>query len=372
MRLAIGRLAPAVLFLIFVVELGLRFVPANHVARRGWEATRASGQGSFFLPNRSYENPRSFGDLSNAGNLPARREYRRDVFTTDRFGYRNPPQLLAGTQPAAMILGSSFSAGAGNADEDMLSAQLTRRTGMPVYNAAARSGTDPEEWLEIARTIGLERGWVIYEHRNRDLPGGRTRKAGWSARLRTRYPETWEFIRWAKSHPLSISPLKIWLSRGLRRIENGTLLPNSFAKEAVERRLNDGSWMLFLPPSGEPGAREAEANADAWRDHLVERAEVLSKHGHRLLVLLLPTKIELYGPLLENPTPSSDTAFASLARLEDGLRRSGVAVVNLAPVFREEAKARLARGETIYWRDDTHWNPAGIRIAAEAVAAVLK
>jgi len=103
----IGRWAPRILMLLFLVEVALRFVPVNYVAYRGWEAARSSGGGGFFLPNQRYENDRSYGDLANLGNLPARREYRRDTFTTDGRGYRNPPDLLSGARPAAVLLGDS-------------------------------------------------------------------------------------------------------------------------------------------------------------------------------------------------------------------------------------------------------------------------
>ena len=42
-------------------------------------------------------------------------------------------------------------------------------------------------------------------------------------------------------------------------------------------------------------------------------------------------------------------------------------VVNLMPVFQEAT----ARGEQLYWRDDTHWNDAGIRLAAEELWRVV-
>ena len=50
-----------------------------------------------------------------------------------------------------------------------------------------------------------------------------------------------------------------------------------------------------------------------------------------------------------------------LAAIAQGLDAAGVPVVNLMPVFQEAT----ARGERLYWRDDTHWNDAGIRLAAE-------
>lgn len=372
MRLQIGRLAPRVLIAIFAIEVALRFLPVRVVAYRGWEATRAYLYGSFFLPNQRYENPRAYGDLSNAGNLPQWREYRRDVFTTDARGYRNPPDLLQGRPPAALLLGDSFSGGAANADDETFSAVLTARIGAPVYNAAARPVTEIDDWLDLTRDIGLERGWVIYQHvpRSGGLARNRRKSLGTrvQASVRSAAPEAWGLVRWAWSQPASVSPLSIWLSRPLRRIQDDEILPNLYRKGVVPRRLSDGQLMLFQPEPPALSLAEAEGDADAWARLFGERAEQLSAKGLRLLVVLLPEKLTVYGPLLEQPTASTEPIVASLARLEDALRRRGVAVVNLTPLYRAEAKALLSRGETIFWRDDTHWNAAGVRIAAEAVA----
>jgi hypothetical protein len=32
------------------------------------------------------------------------------------------------------------------------------------------------------------------------------------------------------------------------------------------------------------------------------------------------------------------------------------------------ARAAFKKGELIYWRDDTHWNPRGIEISAREIA----
>jgi hypothetical protein len=56
-----------------------------------------------------------------------------------------------------------------------------------------------------------------------------------------------------------------------------------------------------------------------------------------------------------------------LRALADRLRAAGVPVVDSTPLLAAQAAERLPRHEYLYWRDDTHWNAAGIRLAAEAV-----
>ena len=43
------------------------------------------------------------------------------------------------------------------------------------------------------------------------------------------------------------------------------------------------------------------------------------------------------------------------------MKDANVPVVNLLPVFAQAT----AQGQRLYWRDDTHWNDAGIRLAAQ-------
>ncbi|MBM3561390.1 MAG: hypothetical protein FJX53_16260, partial [Alphaproteobacteria bacterium] len=55
----------------------------------------------------------------------------------------------------------------------------------------------------------------------------------------------------------------------------------------------------------------------------------------------------------------------------DFAARRGIAFVDLTPSLAEAAQAGLAHGRLVYWRDDTHWNAAGIDVAAAAIAASL-
>ena len=84
--------------------------------------------------------------------------------------------------------------------------------------------------------------------------------------------------------------------------------------------------------------------------------------GVTLVVLLVPEKEQIHARALP---PSDQRALAHgddlLAGIQTGLEAAGTPVVNLMPVFQEAT----ANGQRLYWRDDTHWNDAGIRLAAE-------
>ena len=89
--------------------------------------------------------------------------------------------------------------------------------------------------------------------------------------------------------------------------------------------------------------------------------------GFQLKVVLVPDKSTVYGPLLAEPLPSADGAARFLDDLAADLQDRGVNTVSLVGPLRQAAASGLDRGEYVYWRDDTHWNPRGIRIAAEAI-----
>ncbi len=116
---------------------------------------------------------------------------------------------------------------------------------------------------------------------------------------------------------------------------------------------------LFWTPQVRDVPRAKRAAHYAQKDYFKAR-------GIEWIILLIPEKEQVYRehvpvaayPVNESWPPSVFDA------LEPALREEGIHVVNLLPVFREA----VARGELIYWPDDTHWNERGIQLAAETLA----
>jgi len=46
-------------------------------------------------------------------------------------------------------------------------------------------------------------------------------------------------------------------------------------------------------------------------------------------------------------------------------------VIDLTQALVNESKRLLPEGKLTFWRDDTHWNPDGIAVAAQIVAKTL-
>ena len=386
-------LVPATLVLGLALDLGLRALPLDYFSFRAWEALRVGGEAGPFRPNRRYINPAAYGDLANLGNLPGDRVFHAETVSTDAHGYRNPPTLL---YPArAVLTGTSFSAGTEVGDEETLAAQLSRVAGGPVYNAAL------SEWdFETLRDI-LRRQGITSE------PGGRLRPAGTTpsaavadhpargvlvfeylegrgppsimvARDRApvgRCPQAFAGLpgvcnaynrlveRWR------VSPLRVLTARLLRRLQNDRWLPNPYRDVVTRTSLPDGSAMLFessewkweLPRTDE----ERIVRYFQWLERRLRLEEV------ELLVVLAPKKHTVYGPLLERRR-DGESGAQSLARIEAGLARARVPVVNLTEPLRAAAAVELAAGRYVYFLDDTHWNAAGIAEAARAIAPRLR
>ncbi len=365
----IDVLAPLTLVVAFAADVGSRFLPRELFTFRAWEALRVVGEPGPFRPNRHYVNPRAYGDLANLANLPALREYRPEVVTTDALGFRNPPGLAASGRVAALLTGTSFSAGTEVGDDEHLAAQLARITGVGVYNAALAEW-DYETLRGLLRRTGMATGVLIFEYlEGRGAPSivlaGERGRAARCPDLLAERPAGCRAYSWAADRA-RVSPVRVVTRRLLRRVQDDHWLPNPDRGVVHRGRLQDGREMLF------------EATDLVWSLPVAEEGRVvryfawlerrLAREGVALLVVLAPKKYTVYGSLA-GPSPGDPDAGAqSLARIAAGLEGAGVRAVDLTPLLRAAARTGLEQGRTVYFLDDTHWNTAGIGVAAEAIA----
>jgi hypothetical protein len=164
---------------------------------------------------------------------------------------------------------------------------------------------------------------------------------------------------------VTVSPLRILGERALKALENGRILPNSYAVNVVKAAVDNGDPMLFPAAHVRNFYRKRAVAADYW----TWLQTALHTEHLDLLVLLVPGKYSVYRPFLVDQPPVGDGMGDFLARVERELRAAGVPVFNLAPMFAAQAAAHLARHEYLFWLDDTHWNAQGIDLAATAIHA---
>src|SRR5262249_32626914 len=151
------------------ITLGLdifaRFLPLDDLTFRAWEAaTRYHAPCAPFRANIRYENDSSYGDLAAMGNLRQYRQYRREKFSTDAFGFRRN----SNRSPAAtydVVVGDSMIVGSGVNDEETLSARLEQHLGVGVYNGGgAEYPPTLESILRIIDRLRRTNGTVLYQY----------------------------------------------------------------------------------------------------------------------------------------------------------------------------------------------------------------
>lgn len=361
--MTVGRAIPALLAMVFLADIGARFLPVDPLTFRAWEAvSRYRPPGAAFEPNRRYVREGSYGDAAAMGNLPDLRQYRPEAFTTDARGFRN----VTGNGHAAVgaiLAGDSFAVGSGVADNLTLSTLLSRRLGCGVYNAGGMV-PDPDRLRALAQGLGLRQGPVLHAYAEDVEPPSvpTSAKRALNRRIAEASSVAGRFAGLVRGFVL-VSPLRILSERAFKAISDDRILPNGYASNVIRGTLANGDSMLFVASKVDHvrSRRTASAAYWAWLQAELQDARL------DLLVVLVPSKYTVYRKfLVDHPLPERREA-GFLDRLERELDASGVPVVNLTEPLSAEAARRVAHHEYLYWRDDIHWNGEGIQLAASTI-----
>lgn len=143
-------------------------------------------------------------------------------------------------------------------------------------------------------------------------------------------------------------------------------------------------WLFFVPELrslcvgpfwGENAVKVSRSSKSEYADPLpaiVDFHQQLKKAGVGLLVVPVPAKAAVYPERLDAAVdrPPTDTVrFDPYQRqFHDVLKEHGVIVLDLLPLFVEH------RGDAsaMYCRTDSHWSPAAVALAAEAITVEAK
>ena len=96
----------------------------------------------------------------------------------------------------------------------------------------------------------------------------------------------------------------------------------------------------------------------------------LAARGIQLLVVLAPNKESVYPEMLSRRASRTEMLLSpeTHSLLRD-LAHAGVEVVNLCEAYGEiKQDAAQAQTAPLYLRQDSHWSPAGVEVAARTVA----
>lgn len=165
-----------------------------------------------------------------------------------------------------------------------------------------------------------------------------------------------------------------WLVRCLRPFMQSMrfLILDDLGKKSIQGR--DG-WLFYdldvrylterFPHSGNP-----EPPGEAMVQSVLSFQKRLAERGIRLLLVPAPGKPSIYTDKLTNRSlnssrPISGNTLSLMARLQ----QEGVEVLNLFDIFRSYSQDRNNPSpEELYLTQDTHWSPAGMKLAATSVA----
>jgi hypothetical protein len=146
-------------------------------------------------------------------------------------------------------------------------------------------------------------------------------------------------------------------------------LKDGGAKVVVGR---DG-WLFYKPGleylTERPGAQKETTTAADSAAAIVDLRDQLAARRIQLLVLPAPNKESVYPEKLTRraaglPNAPGPETQAVLRRL----KTAGVEVLDLFELFADAKAAAPASSPPLYLMQDSHWSPAGVEVAARAVA----
>jgi hypothetical protein len=282
------------------------------------------------------------------------KEKRDQIFITDKYGFRNDRSSIE--EADILLIGDSYVAGSTTSQPDIPSNVLADITGKKVATLSYPSG--PTEYEKIYMSE--------YKDKFRD-----------DAKIFIFYFEGNDFYVWNKKSAKSKRKPINWASEYIQLEQyKDKLLGFIYGKYSLLYKKIRGTShamnkLIFIPSMNsyyktgdkmmgylKPYNRAAEM--DYAIAPVISTEELRSKIT---AVVFIPTKYRVYSDILGKtlkPSPSRDFIKREYKKLE-------VPVIDLTPALARRAQELLPKGQYVYWRDDTHWGPHGIRAAMECL-----
>jgi hypothetical protein len=365
--LTTGRVIPGLTALIGALVVFSGLLPLQWFHFQDYQVARQVLQWRApFIPNLQLHSRYYQGGEIATGNLRQTEFLGWRTFSTDPFGFRYCPPVSPGKPIEVDVFrGLSFVWGVGLSDEETFPAQLARATGMNTYNSARflEDPETPEDFDHLMAKVGAQPKTIVYVHLEPN------------AHVLTRDTEHYDVRRrllwFAKEWPmgwLRLSPAIATAVRAKKALENDVVLHNRYRENVTSFTLPNGQDLLVKTGDLE----RAETNFD---DSVVnQRADFIAwwgrrmaERGARMIVLLVPDKISVYGPQLGVKLPEDPY----LDRMARNLETRGLHVVNGLTVLRKSAASDLSSGQLAYRREDEHWNPTGVARLVQATAEAM-
>lgn len=276
---------------------------------------------------------------------------RKVVFQTDSAGFRNDRDYADGD---LVLIGDSFVVGMGDSQADTLSTQLTRDHGVPAYNLGHPG--DISDYLAVWRAFRRQHPGPV--RAALFLFEGNDFEAAYKP-AKTEQPSL--LARYAGGYYgffTSSDLYRVTKSLYARATKAGSIA----ASDSVRIETLAGQKMgLYTPYIAVSERQQLELPAAL-------RADLIALAGEVEQVFFIPTNYRVYARHLGAPA-LPNAQWQALSKL---CSQQHWRCTDLTPGLVAAADALLAKGQFIWWLDDTHWNRAGIKVAAEVVAEQLR
>lgn len=293
------------------------------------------------------------GDIAWVYDIPEAQEHQHDL-KYDQHGFRNETDL---SQADIAVLGDSFIEGLGVPTDRIVTAVLSRLQEKPVANFGQIGYGPQQELVALKRYALLLRPrvvvWAFFEGNDlKNVHSYNTLMADWprqSAAFHS-FPER----SFAKNALLAV----------FQRV--GKPKPPSRWHGRFETR-EGPVRMHFLYPGTPLSAEDLDALKQTG-ELLAVAHQSCASQAAQLVVVFVPSKYRVYNGLLRYEVGSECVAWV-LNDLPDRLRAivggisDRIGFVDLTPAF----ASRAAKGELLYFLDDSHWSAAGHQLAAEVI-----
>lgn len=284
----------------------------------------------------------------------------------DRNGFRNPRDPRS---TDAVVMGDSFIEGWGVTAPDLVTSRLAGDLHAGVVNLG-QSWYGPQQELEVLRRYGLPLHpracvWAFFEGNDlEDVERYEKALPVWNELSRRNHSF---FLR-------SFTRNSLYALRRLIRTKLGEDATGTLAYPSGLFHERDGKdvRMYFEYKSHRLSTKENAALGTVGRV-LGEAGQLCRRQGARFLVVFVPSKDRIYLDRTRFAANAEPLHWSrnDLPRRLGGLVRQvdpEADFLDLTPAFRE----RAARGDVLYFPQDSHWSPLGHAVAASAIAARLR
>ena len=330
----IALIASSIALSLVIIDLGARWFLQDRIYYRSVDRL-CSRWDRMPLLDRYSQNQhaiqKEYGDLAAISGDPKDREYRMVEFITDQYGFRNKVSDRANVD--LIVVGDSFAAGLGTTQNKTFILNLEARYKLTAVNL----GIPANPWEEYMNTalvlprLDLSENatiiWVLFTAN--DMGG--------------HYDPIWNIdeLPWKKGLGAFLIRYETFRYRSPIRMQ---LYKNSVGPVAtfIRKTLPDGRPFLFYDSYAADVVKDitVHENYGAFTEAIKQMARLADRHDVSLVIVLAPSKEEVYDWLLQNKEPwSTNTTTSSMsAELAKFSERENYCFIDLKPALTRHAR----------------------------------